>query len=112
LFSIGWIVAGAGTKRPIADGGVVPTPFTRKLRGVVEYSPEEYVISALAGTPVRELVGALAENGQFLPFGRDHHHAPRSRRREGPAVPRRRPCPEINRVNGKRFCECPGRCLS
>ncbi len=63
-----WIVAGAGTKRPIAEGGVFPTLSTRKLRGIVEYSPEEYVISALAGTPVRELVAALAENGQFLPF--------------------------------------------
>lgn len=63
-----WNVAGAGTKRPIAGDGVVPTLSTRKLRGIVEYSPDEYVISALAGTPVRELVGALAENGQFLPF--------------------------------------------
>jgi len=63
-----WIVAGAGTKRPIADGRAVPILSTRKLRGIVEYSPDEYVITALAGTPVRELVEALAENGQFLPF--------------------------------------------
>ena len=38
------------------------------LRGVVEYEPNEFVFTALAGTPVAEVVAMLAEHGQYLPF--------------------------------------------
>ena len=38
------------------------------LRGIVRYDPEELTLTALAGTPVRELAEALAGNGQHLPF--------------------------------------------
>jgi glycolate oxidase FAD binding subunit len=41
---------------------------TRALRGIVEYEPEEFTFTALAGTPVREIGQALAEKGQYLPF--------------------------------------------
>ena len=38
------------------------------LSGVLEYDPAELTITALAGTPVRELAATLAEHGQYLPF--------------------------------------------
>lgn len=37
------------------------------LRGVLEYRPEEYTFTALAGTPVSEVAALLAEHGQYLP---------------------------------------------
>jgi glycolate oxidase FAD binding subunit len=41
---------------------------TRSLRGILEYEPDEYTFTALAGTPVLELAGILEERGQYLPF--------------------------------------------
>jgi glycolate oxidase FAD binding subunit len=41
---------------------------TRALRGIVEYEPDEFTFTALAGTSVREIGQALAEKGQYLPF--------------------------------------------
>jgi glycolate oxidase FAD binding subunit len=38
------------------------------LSGVLEYDPAELTLTALAGTPVREVAAALAEHGQYLPF--------------------------------------------
>jgi glycolate oxidase FAD binding subunit len=38
------------------------------LSGVLEYDPAELTLTALAGTPVREVVLALASHGQYLPF--------------------------------------------
>ncbi|MDQ4077728.1 MAG: FAD-binding protein [Chloroflexota bacterium] len=38
------------------------------LSGVLEYEPEEYTFTALAGTPVKEVTRVLAEHGQYLPF--------------------------------------------
>ena len=38
------------------------------LSGVLEYDPAELTITALAGTPVREVDSALEEHGQHLPF--------------------------------------------
>ena len=37
------------------------------LSGVLEYRPEEFTITVLAGTPVAEVTALLAENGQYLP---------------------------------------------
>ena len=37
-------------------------------RGIVDYQPAELVLTALAGTPICELVDALAARGQELPF--------------------------------------------
>ena len=36
--------------------------------GIIDYQPDELVISARAGTPLAELDAALAEHGQALPF--------------------------------------------
>src|SRR5207253_6842143 len=41
---------------------------TAGLRGITEYDPSEFTFTAGAGTPVREIVAALAESGQYLPF--------------------------------------------
>lgn len=56
---------GAGTKNVLSAGATVSTS---QLSGILEYEPSEYTFTALAGTPLREIVAALAENGQFLPF--------------------------------------------
>lgn len=61
------VVTGAGTKPRLgATGGTRVS--TRNLAGVVEYEPSEFTITALAGTPLRELTATLAARGQYLPF--------------------------------------------
>jgi glycolate oxidase FAD binding subunit len=37
-------------------------------RGVLEYEPSEFTFTALAGTPVAEVIELLSANGQYLPF--------------------------------------------
>ena len=61
------IVHGARTKPRLADVDAERITTTA-LRGITEYDPGEFTITALAGTPVREVVAALAERGQHLPF--------------------------------------------
>jgi glycolate oxidase FAD binding subunit len=60
---------GAGTKPRL---GAVPDDVTRicmhRVAGITEYDPGEFTFTALAGTPVREIVTALAAQGQYLPF--------------------------------------------
>ena len=38
------------------------------MRGIVDYQPSEYTVTARAGTPVSELAAALEAQGQYLPF--------------------------------------------
>ncbi len=38
------------------------------LSGVVDYQPQEFTFTALAGTPLKYIDKMLAENGQYLPF--------------------------------------------
>ncbi len=60
---------GGGTKPGLAaavDG--VTVLDMRGLSGIVEYEPDEFVFTALAGTPVAEVAALLAEHGQYLPF--------------------------------------------
>jgi glycolate oxidase FAD binding subunit len=38
------------------------------LSGVLEYEPDEFTFTALAGTPLTEVEALLAERGQYLPF--------------------------------------------
>jgi glycolate oxidase FAD binding subunit len=45
---------------------------TRAYSGIVEYEPTELVFTARAGTPLRDVEAALAENGQTLPFEPPH----------------------------------------
>jgi glycolate oxidase FAD binding subunit len=45
---------------------------TRALTGVVDYEPSELVITARAGTPLREIESTLAKGGQMLAFEPPH----------------------------------------
>ena len=45
---------------------------TRTLAGIVSYEPSELVVTVRAGTPLAELEGTLAEQGQCLPFEPPH----------------------------------------
>ncbi len=38
------------------------------LRGLLAYEPEEFVFTALAGTPLQEVEATLRAHGQYLPF--------------------------------------------
>ncbi|MFY9823913.1 MAG: FAD-binding protein [Thermoanaerobaculia bacterium] len=64
---------GGGTKTALST--VVSTPGDggsildlSGLSGVLEYQPEEYTFTALAGTRVKEVAALLAEKSQYLPF--------------------------------------------
>ena len=48
---------------------------TRPYAGIVEYEPTELVLTARAGTPLRDVETALAKNGQMLPFEPPHFGA-------------------------------------
>jgi glycolate oxidase FAD binding subunit len=51
------------------DGNVLDT---RAYSGIVEYESTELVFTARAGTPLRDVEAALAENSQTLPFEPPH----------------------------------------
>ena len=62
-------VCGAGTKPALARAaeGVTTLDLTA-LRGITEDTPAECTFTALAGTPLSEIVAALAAHGHALPF--------------------------------------------
>ena len=70
-------LVGAGTKSPLnadlashekrSHAPRVVVDLTR-LSGITEYTPDECVFTALAGTPLREINARLAAHGQYLPF--------------------------------------------
>ncbi len=63
------IPRGSGTKPSLWKSHETTTLIdTRQLSGIVEYQPSEYTITVQAGTLLSEVVEALAENGQYLPF--------------------------------------------
>lgn len=61
------IAVGAETKPRLSAVDAVKIS-TKQLNGITEYEPSEFTFTALAGTPVREIVAALGEKGQYLPF--------------------------------------------
>jgi glycolate oxidase FAD binding subunit len=61
------IAVGAETKPRLSAVDAVKIS-TRQLRGIIEYDPGEFTFTALAGTPVSEIIAALAERAQYLPF--------------------------------------------
>lgn len=62
-------VRGGGTKSPRAGQNDTRLALEmRQLSGITEYSPDECVFTALAGTPLAVINQTLAEHGQYLPF--------------------------------------------
>ena len=64
-------MCGAGTKTGlrVADADADATTLDiSQLSGVLEYDPQEFVLTAYAGTPVAQIEKLLAEQGQYLPF--------------------------------------------
>ena len=59
-------IRGGGTKSPDHRGLMVLD--TSKMRGITEYSAEECVLTAWAGTPLRDIEQTLHAHGQYLPF--------------------------------------------
>ena len=62
-------ICGAGSKRAVGRPLQTAAQLsTEKLTGVTLYEPNELVVSARAGTPVRDLEKTLARNDQWLAF--------------------------------------------
>jgi glycolate oxidase FAD binding subunit len=60
---------GGGTKSGLAIQADGVTPVSSAgLSGMLEYQPQEYTFTALAGTPVAEVETMLSEHGQYLMF--------------------------------------------
>src|SRR6185503_15751320 len=60
---------GGGTKDALSSAGGETTRLDLGgCAGIVEYAPSEFTVTALAGTPIAEMVAALGERGQYLPF--------------------------------------------
>jgi glycolate oxidase FAD binding subunit len=61
------LAVGAETKPRLSETAAIRIS-TRRLNGIVEYEPSEFTFTALAGTPLCDIVQTLAERGQYLPF--------------------------------------------
>lgn len=77
------IVQAAARRRPLRIRGSGSKDFyggtprgevldTTRYTGIVEYVPEELVLTARAGTPLAEIEGVLAAHGQMLAFEPPH----------------------------------------
>lgn len=56
---------GGGSKPALSGWGNLTM---NEVSGVLEYNPQEYTFTALAGTPVQEVQDLLEKHGQYLPF--------------------------------------------
>lgn len=65
-------IQGGGTKSWYGNPNQYATLDTRSYSGILEYQPEELVITACAGTPLREIEAALKEKNQVLAFEPPH----------------------------------------
>ena len=63
-----WRIVGGGSKTRRAADDPIPALSATELTGILDYDPQEFTITALAGTPVQALQAALEEQGQYLPF--------------------------------------------
>ena len=61
-------IEGGGTKSWYGNPNTHPKLDTRPYSGILEYQPEELVITACAGTPLKEIEAALKEKNQILAF--------------------------------------------
>ena len=66
--SLPFRIIGGGSK-DFYGGALRGVPLsTKALQGVVSYEPSELYITALAGTPLKDVESVLAEKGQYLAF--------------------------------------------
>ena len=65
-------IEGGGTKSWYGNANSHNKLDTRPYSGILEYQPEELVITACAGTPLKEIEAALAEKNQVLAFEPPH----------------------------------------
>ena len=65
-------IQGGGTKSWYGNPNSFTKLDTKAYSGILEYQPEELVITACAGTPLREIEAALAEKNQVLAFEPPH----------------------------------------
>ena len=61
-------IVGHGSKALLGAQKGDDTLSTQSLSGIIDYRPEELVVTAWAGTSLGELAEALAEKRQMLPF--------------------------------------------
>jgi glycolate oxidase FAD binding subunit len=65
-------IEGGGTKSWYGNHHAFTKLDTRAYSGILEYQPEELVITACAGTPLKEIEAALAQKNQVLAFEPPH----------------------------------------
>jgi glycolate oxidase FAD binding subunit len=65
-------IEGGGTKSWYGNANVHAKLDTRTYSGILEYQPEELVITACAGTPLKEIEAALKAKNQILAFEPPH----------------------------------------
>jgi len=65
-------IEGGGTKSWYGNPNAYAKLNTRTYSGILEYQPEELVITACAGTPLKEIEAALKEKNQVLAFEPPH----------------------------------------
>jgi len=65
-------IEGGGTKSWYGNSNSYAKLDTRPYSGILEYQPEELVITACTGTPLKEIEAALAEKNQVLAFEPPH----------------------------------------
>jgi len=65
-------IEGGGTKSWYGNPNNHAKLDTRSYSGILEYQPEELVITACAGTPLKEIEAALKEKNQVLAFEPPH----------------------------------------
>ena len=65
-------IEGGGTKSWYGNANSYAKLNTRTYSGILEYQPEELVITACAGTPLKEIEAALADKNQMLAFEPPH----------------------------------------
>ena len=65
-------IEGGGTKSWYGNANNFPKLDARAYSGILEYQPEELVITARAGTPLKEIEAALKEKNQVFAFEPPH----------------------------------------
>jgi len=65
-------IEGGGTKSWYGNANSYAKLDTRTYSGILEYQPEELVITACAGTPLKEIEAALVNKNQMLAFEPPH----------------------------------------